>query len=225
MPSGQVAISQSIHALDSDSAAGSINAAAAPSSEWTITGVDTKASTDSFETSWDMLRLSAWRSGDGTVIDDLYVCDGTGTTNNDFLGNIYVEGIDPNGDGNSTQLTPSTGSNWQNVDESNPSDGDTTYNTADANSETDLYTMTDLSETGDILGLQAHVEVRVTSGNPRKIRIPVRQSTTTSEGSDLTIAGDDYGARRRILETNPHTASAWTKSEIDSVEVGIKRQS
>lgn len=193
--------------------------------EWTVTDVDTRGSTQSDETSWDAIHYFPWRIGTGTVYEDLYICDGSGTENNDFLGNIIVESISPDGAGNSSQWTPSTGSNWQNVDEDGPNDGDTTYNTADADGETDLYTMTDIVAPGPVLGVQVQAEVRVTSGNPRKVRLPIRSGTTTSEGDDLTVAGDDYGGRHRIIETNPDTGNNWTNGQITDVEVGIKRQS
>lgn len=193
--------------------------------EWTITGVDTRGSIETDETSWDAISFLGWRVSTGTVLDDIYICDGSGTQNNDFLGNTAVEAITPNGAGNSTQLTPSAGSNYQNVDEDGPNDGDTTYNTADANGEIDLYAMTDIAEPGPVLGVQVQAEVRVTSGNPRKVRLPVRHGTTTSEGSDLTIAGDDYGGRHRIVEQNPDTSLKWTNGDITGIEVGVKRQS
>jgi hypothetical protein len=193
--------------------------------EWTISGVDTRGSTNVDETSWDSIHFYPWRVGTGTVYDDIYICDGSGTQNNDFLGNIAVESIAPNGAGNSTQFTPSAGSNWQNVDEDGPNDGDTTYNTADANGETDLYAMTDIAGDGPVLGVQVQTEVRVTSGNPRKVRLPVRHGTTTSEGSDLTVAGDDYGGRHRIVEQNPDTSLKWSNGDITGIEIGVKRQS
>ena len=38
------------------------------------------------------------------TVDDLYVCDGTGSSNNTFLGDCRVDTLYPNGDGNYTQL-------------------------------------------------------------------------------------------------------------------------
>src|SRR5262249_45834379 len=55
-------------------------------------------------------------------IDDIVILDTTGAVNNDFLGDCRVEAIFPNGAGNYAQWTPSTGSNFQNVDETPPND-------------------------------------------------------------------------------------------------------
>ena len=192
--------------------------------EWTATGLDTVNSTSSpWRDGWDQVRFHGMNVG--MVIDDIYICNGAGSEANDFLGNLVVEALQPDGAGNDSGLTPSTGLNYQNVDEVAPSDDGTTYNEADANGEIDLYTLTELSNGGDIAGVSVHSEVLVTEGNPRKMRLPIRSGGTTDEGSDITIGNDTYVGRRRIMEINPNTGSAWTQSEIVSLEAGIKRQS
>lgn len=161
------------------------------------------------------------------VFDDIYICDGSGAENNDFLGNLSVECLRPNGAGSSAQFTPSAGSNYQNVDDTDEdgNDGDTTYNAADADGETDLYAMESLATAGEIVGVQVQADVRVTEGNPRKFRLLAREGTTTGESGDLTILHPEYRHRRAIFEENPDTNNLWTESEINAMECGIKRQS
>jgi len=43
----------------------------------------------------------------GTWLDDVYICDTSGTTNNDFLGDIRVDTLYPNADGAFSAWTPS----------------------------------------------------------------------------------------------------------------------
>lgn len=191
--------------------------------EWTVSGVDNRNSSSSLETAWDQVTIYA--ANTNTVIDDIYIANGAGTYNTDFLGNIFVESITPTGAGNNTEMTPSTGSNWQNVDDGTPHDGDTTYNTADADLETDLYECSALSETGDVFAVQVQAISRVTSGNPRVMRLPVRSSTTTGEGSDIVQGNDAYTGKTRIVEENPATTSLWTNGEVNTIEIGVKRQS
>lgn len=45
-------------------------------------------------------------SGTFDIIDDLYVCNEQGAANNDWLGDIKVEALTPNGDGAHSDLTP-----------------------------------------------------------------------------------------------------------------------
>ena len=191
--------------------------------EWTVSSVDTRNSSSSLETAWDQLTL--YSANSNTIIDDIYIANGAGTYNTDFLGNIFVEAIAPTGAGNNTELTPSTGSNWQNVDDGTPHDGDTTYNTADADGETDLYECSALSETGDVFAVQVQSISRITEGDPRTLRLPIRSGSTTGEGSDIVQANDAFTGKLRIVEENPATTSLFTNAEVNTLEIGIKRQS
>ncbi len=194
---------------------------ATTSTDHTDTGLDTRATSLGTEVTWDRVRLSSTMNS--MLIDDLYICDGSGSVNNDFLGNLYVETIEPDGAGTTTDLTPSAGSNYQNVDEATI-DGDTTYNTADADNEIDLYTMTDVTNPGDIAGVQVQANVRITESDPRQLSLLTRHGTTNGEGDTFTIADDNYRGRLMIHETNPDTAVAWTNADITAIECGIKRQ-
>lgn len=77
------------------------------------------------------IKLYGLPSAVNAWYDDFYICDGTGSSNNTYLGDARVDTIFPSGAGASAQFTP-TGStnNWENVDESSPND-DTDYNAAD----------------------------------------------------------------------------------------------
>src|SRR4029450_12895211 len=81
--------------------------------------------------SWDNVQLANTDSGGfgaNWYYDDLYILDGAGAAPwNDFLGDCRVDARVPTGAGATTAWTPSTGANWQNVDDANPDD-DSTYN-------------------------------------------------------------------------------------------------
>jgi hypothetical protein len=194
-----------------------------PVSEWTLSGIDSRANTNVTETAWDQVAFRHSATSGQSRYDDIYICNGAGSTNNDFLGNIFVETLNPDGAGNSTQLTPSAGSNYQNVDETTKPDDDTTYNTADADGETDLYTVSNPTKTTDPLGVQVQALVRTTDADRRTIRLPIRNNAVDSEGSDIGILADTYQGRSRILETDAN-GDPWTNSLINGLEIGIKRQ-
>lgn len=193
-------------------------------SEWTISGVDTKDSSVTGETAWDQIQffMAPSTSGHG-IIDDIYIANGAGSDNMDFQGNLYVETLEPSGAGNSTQLTPSTGNNWENVDDSTNPDDDTTYNTADADAETDLYTMTNPVETASPSCVTVQALVRCTDADRRTIRLPFRNNGTTSEGDDIAILADTYQGRTRMLERDA-SGAVWTNVLVNGLESGIKRQ-
>lgn len=188
----------------------------------TVSSLDTRNSGVTTETAWDAIQLIHGGLSGTTIYDDIYLCNSDGTDNNDFLGNVYIETLEPDGAGNSTQLTPSAGSNFQNVDELLPDD-DTTYNTADADGETDLYTTTNPTETGDPFAVQVQAIARCTGDDRRTLRLPIRNNSVDSEGSDKVVLTNNYVGRSRILETDAN-GDAWTNALVNGLEIGFKRQ-
>ncbi|MDX9689775.1 MAG: hypothetical protein RBT70_04815 [Alphaproteobacteria bacterium] len=157
-------------------------------------------------------------------IDDLYICDGTGTTNNDFLGDCRVDTLYPNGVGATAQFTP-TGSatNWENVDDV-PSDEDSSYNASDTVGTIDSFTFTDMAVlNASVFGVQANILARKDDAGSRTLRAVVRVGGANYEGGDLPL-GDSYLNQQLIWPTNPATAGAWTETAINAAEFGYKVQ-
>lgn len=153
--------------------------------------------------------------------DDLYVFDSNGSANNDFGGDCRIETLYPNGAGNSTQWTPSTGSNYANVDDTTPN-GDTNYNSASGTGLKDTYTMTDLGSTpSSIKGIQIVLTGRKDDAGT-KVVIPVIRSGGADYDGTSANMGDAYSMFIDIRETDPATSTAWTASGINALEAGIK---
>lgn len=156
------------------------------------------------------------------TIDDLYICDGTGSTNNDFLGDVRIDTLLPDGAGNYTQFTP-TGSanNWENVDEV-PPDDDTSYNASDTVGHKDSFTFSDLSALdATIYGVQTNLIARKDDAGERSVRALIRSSSTDATGSTQTV-GDTYSDKLDIFETDPVATSAWTESSVNATEFGYE---
>ena len=163
--------------------------------------------------------------GNGTVftanITDIYCCTNSGSVNNNFLGDCRVECLFPSGAGAETQWTPSTGANWQNVNEV-PADDDTTYNKSNTVGQVDTYAMGDLSTaTGLIYGVQYHESVRKDNAGSRHVAPVARIGGTDYAGTDASL-GDSYAYFREIVEVSPATSAAFTISEVNAMEFGIK---
>lgn len=157
-------------------------------------------------------------------IDDLYVCDGTGTTHNDFLGDCRIDTLYPNGVGGAAQFTP-TGSatNWENVDDV-PSDEDSSYNASETVGAIDSFVFTDLTTLNStVFGVQANILARKDDAGSRTLRAIARAGSTNYEGSDLLL-GDTYLDQQQIWPINPATAAAWTEEDINATEFGYKVQ-
>lgn len=156
--------------------------------------------------------------------DDVYVCDGTGSLNNGFLGDSRVAALYPTGAGTTTQWTPSAGSNWQNVDEA-PPDEDTTYNSETTAGEIDLYAMANLPSTaGSVAGIKEVAYHRKDDAGARTLRHVLRTGATNYEGADIAVADGYTYAGTVLRELNPNTGVAWTGTDIDGLEAGVKLQ-
>jgi len=158
-------------------------------------------------------------------LDDIYICDIDGTTNNEFLGRVVIEGIFPSADGDASDWTPASGTdNYAMVDDI-PTDDDTSYVENNTEGAEDLYGYADLSTitTEPILGLQVNTDVRMNEF-PGEIDLhqSVKSGSTTSDGDATNIAMNDYVVATRVLETDPDTGSAWTVSGVGGAQFGIK---
>jgi hypothetical protein len=161
----------------------------------------------------------ASNSGSSLDYDDVYICDGTGGSNNDFLGDCKVETLVPTGAGNSTQWTPSTGSNWQNVDDAAPN-GDTDYNSDGTVSDKDTYAMSNLATTsGTVFGVQEIWSGKKDDAGSRSVHGVVRSGSSESNGADISL-NTSYVQRQDMFETKPG-GGAWSISDVNAMEAGV----
>jgi hypothetical protein len=156
--------------------------------------------------------------------DDWYICDDTGSLNNNFLGDIRVAALFPSGAGTTTQWTPSAGSNFQNLEEVGP-DGDTTYNSETTASDIDLFAMDNLpTNATTVAGIKEIAYHRKDDAGVRTLRHVVRTGATNYEGSDISVSDSYTYTGVALRETNPNTTVAWTQSDVDGLEAGYKLQ-
>ena len=160
--------------------------------------------------------------GGTAKIDDLYVCDTSGSTNNDFLGDVRIDCLFPDGDGNYTQFTPSTGtSHYQLVDESTPNTTD--YNDGATVGDRDSYTFQNLSAltSQTVYGVQVCMAINKDDAGSKSATAFVRASSTNGDGSGIAL-GTSQVITTQVFETNPATSTAWTESTVNGMEAGCK---
>jgi hypothetical protein len=156
-------------------------------------------------------------------LDDIYVCDTLGLNNNDFIGEIKVETVTPDGDGTTNNWSPDTGlTNYTQVDDGSTPDDDTTYVTTSTVNDSDLYTFaaltTSLLDTVHAVCVRNHV--RKEDAGFRTVRCLAKSSLTTNEG-DIKALGVDYRYVDHIFETDPNGGGAWSESSVNAAEFGI----
>lgn len=184
------------------------------------TGVDTKVSGDTWNRFYIGYGGQSPYSGN-YGIDDLYVCDLSGSTNNDFLGDCRVLTLFPDGAGNSTEFTPSSGSNYACVDEASVDD-DTSYVSSNIAADIDLYTFGALSYSPSaIYGVQLSATAKRDSGT-RSLKQKSRVGGTTRDAGSSVSLTTSYAVQSTVLETDPDTAAAWTESGINASEFGFE---
>ncbi|MGE0108237.1 MAG: hypothetical protein AB7S81_00515 [Bdellovibrionales bacterium] len=160
----------------------------------------------------------------GTGFHDLYICDGTGNTNNDYLGDCRIDTLYPDGQGSNAAFTPvGSTANWENVDET-PADADTSYNTSDVVGDVDTFSFDDLGTNGNVIhGAQINLMARKDDAGPRILRAIALNDGTIHEGSNISLS-DSYLIYRHIWEQNPSAATSWTETDINAAEFGYKVQ-
>ena len=179
-------------------------------------------------TSGSPFTVSVNALANGPYIDDIYICDTTGSFNNDFLGDIYVETLLPDGAGNSSGWTPLSGSNYQNVDEQ-AVDDDTTYVSTNTATTTDTYTYSNLAVNTTVNAVQTVAVARFDDGGPHSIAHVARPGGTdnigTTQAMPFYVNGGSGGSYLDYFEpwdVNPDTAAAWTAAQVNASEFGIR---
>ena len=118
-----------------------------------------------------------------------------------------------------SQWTPSTGANWDCVNEIPPSDAD--YNWTNAVGQYDWFTLSNIAgNIASIFAVQA-------SGRIQREGVPVPAGAAFSLRTYLTnyvgntkFGGASFIGEDQIWMQNPKTNLAWTETEINNLEIG-----
>lgn len=180
------------------------------------TGQNTKAQTASTA---DTVRFRS-PGGVNLTACDFYICDLTGTSNNDFPGDVRGVALLPTGAGNYTQWTPLSGANYTNVDESS-FNSDTDYNSSGTVNQIDSYTMGDLASGYSVVAVQTVLGARKDDAGSRIIAPVLRQGATDYVGNNANLL-DSYTFFTQPLDKDPTDNAAWTAAKVNSIELGAK---
>lgn len=183
------------------------------------TGQDLKATANAYAT---QVRI-----GNATVTnltadyDDLYVCDQSGSTNNDFLGDCRVDTQFPNADGATTNFVTSSGTtHYTLVDEAAPNSTD--YVDSATVGDRDLYEFANLTAlaTSAVYGVQVSTAAWKDDAGSRSIAVTARSASTNVDGATQALSTSQL-YHSSIFETDSASA-AWTQSNVDAAQFGIK---
>lgn len=185
----------------------------------TLTNQDTKNA--GTRTTFDTVSL-VFTGGQAFVgfIDDLYICNGAGSLNNNFLGDVKVQTLYPTGAGNTTGLTPSTGANYDAVNE--PSANTSDYVSSPTVTTKDTYVFGDLTVGYDPLVVQEVLLAQKVEAGAVRTAVPVTRSAGADYDGTAKTLPTGWVMHRALLETDPATAVAWTAAGVNAAEFGVK---
>ncbi len=185
---------------------------------------DTQSGASSFTDIIEFLSVPAASLETEVLWDDITLNDDAGTRNNTWMGDIKIQTLRPNADTAQKDMTPSTGStNFNLVDEA-PGPDISDFVTPESILDKDLYAATDLSGTVTIVNaVQLKVYAQVGDiGNPT-IRLLVKSGATEGASTSQALAAAQFHSN--IFEIDPNTSGDWNVNTVNTVEIGVERDS
>jgi hypothetical protein len=184
----------------------------------TGTGLDTKNA--GTKTVFDTVHFENQAGSTVIDIDDIYIESAAGDP---FLGDIIIETLYPNGNGNANAWSGSDGDSVNNyllVDEVPPNTTD--YVFSSTSGQQDMYTMQDMvHSTGTVVGVcHTAYATRTDAVTPRQIKLVNRRTTDSkSPAIDLTTAYLGYAYAYAL---DPETSAAWTITNVNALQSGVE---
>ena len=160
-------------------------------------------------------------AGTGHFYDDFYVCDATGSVNNNFLGDRRVITIFPNADTADEDFALSTGSDSFALLDDNGLDDDTTYVESGTVTDRDLFDFESIGSLANINGIQHTAIARKTDVTNFDMDLVTKSGGTTDVAASQTVGSTSYDSFFRIQEEDPDTTDPWTGSGVDAAQFGF----
>lgn len=154
--------------------------------------------------------------------DDITLNDDAGTRNNTWMGDIKIQTLRPNADTAQKDMIPSIGAiNYVLVDDA-PGPDSSDFVTPESALDKDLYAATDLSGANNIINaVQVKAFAQKGDVSSATIKLIAKSGATESASGSLTLGVKQFHSF--ILETDPNTAGDWNKNTINTIEIGVER--
>jgi hypothetical protein len=209
-----------------DSATGSIHFRINGQDDAVSGGLNTRSTLD-IGVDQAILRGSTPANG---IVDDYYLAD-------QFLGPIKILCLAPSGVGAHSDWgafqggTPATGAHYTYVDDGNAQDGDATTVISTGAATYETYRFPSVSggiSDFTVLAVAVSFVGRSMTSSGALYTVPiapvVRAGGQDYDGTTRSVSGG-YAHYTQIYETDPATSAAWTPSQVDAAEFGVKRVS
>jgi len=156
--------------------------------------------------------------------DDVYMCDDSGSANNDFLGDIRVQTILPTADGGTNEWTASAGSRYDCVNDPTLNSVTDYIQSGTTVGNKNTFAFGNVTPTsGTVKGVQILIGAMKDDAGSRSIAPVYGNGTPASDVDGATVSvGDAYIYYSEIKEQDPVAAADWTISSVNAAEFGVK---
>lgn len=152
-------------------------------------------------------------------IDDIVLDD------NNFIGDLIIDTVSPNGIGNSTNFQSNLpDDNYKMVNEQGTHDGVNSTVSSSEPGDLDLYTVSESSYIlGVIVGIQEHIVATKTGEATRTLAPTIRSSGQNINAPAINLE-QSFNHYVQTWQTNPLTNNKWTTSDLTDLQIGFKLQ-
>jgi hypothetical protein len=163
-------------------------------------------------------------------LDDIYILNEQGSSPfNDFLGDVTISYLQPNGVGSQTDWTPSAGlvPNWDMVSDLVGSGAPiiTDFNITSVTNNKDLYVVENLPQVtpSTPLAVVNYAGMDKADTGPRNVALVTKVSGVESQSADLLLRDSSNGGlcyMKQVLQTKPG-GGAWSITDVNAMEIGV----
>lgn len=191
------------------------------STEFTLTSINTSATGS---TTADNVKFLYEGTTSDYFIDDIYICDDTGSVNNDFLGDVKIRRLLPNSSGSSSDFVANIGSTVDAI-KTSPPDDDTTYIRASTIGDVSTFAFGDLpseSNTQVVFAVEPSIYIRKSEPGNRTIKNVLDINGTNYDGSVIYPVLSEYDYATEIYEANPDISGPWLPIDLNDTQFGFE---
>ena len=168
-----------------------------------------------------------------TFDNETNIADSDNVTVDTVSGQVYLtastgpgtETLRPDGAGDETGIAeryPDTGEeNWEDVDDANGHDGESTYVMNNGGWQFDLYSTANYTTgAGDINYVKVYMVARAIDPDRAGAHVHIKTNGAEHDGP-WELLTQSYATYSYQWDNNPETTQAWTWDEIDALQIGL----
>lgn len=188
-----------------------------------ITGVDTLSGTDDTISSF---RVRDQSGNQDHYIDDLYIFNGEGTSNNTFAGDSRVTVLRPSANGGTNDFTPTGAATNYETQNETIHDGDSTYVEAGQIGAAEDYDNESFADLGispsTIFAVQTVNSAQKTDAGTLQYKDEmVIAGVRYDNGTEITASSGAYKMTSFVSDTDPSDSATWTEAKVEAVGSGF----